>query len=409
MKRILIHSIVFHPDAVSTAYLYADIAKGLKDLGYEVQVITTTPHYNVLKDQVGREGLKRKLFGLYYYSVYEGIKVYHIPAVKSRNILLRLFSFVYFHFFSIIISLFIGKINVVLAPSPPLTIGLVAIIIAKIKGGEAIYNVQEIYPDFIINQGILKNRLAIKLLKSLERFIYRHSKFIVTIDELFSDIIRPRIANPEKIIVIPNFVDTQLYLEYPKVNQWSKNSPYRSKFIVMYAGNIGFAQDWEPLIFAARELAHLPIHFMIIGEGIKKDLLENLIRTLKLSNISLLEYQERKMMPFINSFADIHFITMNPSMDKEGFPSKVYSIMSSGKTLVVSTGVDTPLSSLLKRAGVGITVPENNDMAFAEAIKEYYENPGRVKEDGIKARDFIVSNYSKEIIIKKYYKLLELA
>jgi colanic acid biosynthesis glycosyl transferase WcaI len=406
VKRILIHTIVFSPDAVSTAYLYTDIAFGLKEAGNHVQVITTTPHYNVVKKKRGHQILKRKWLGLLYVSDYEGIKVYHIPAKKHKSIFLRLLSFIYFHLLSLIISFFIGKVDVVLTPSPPLTIGLVAILIAKLKGGYAIYNVQEIYPDFIINQRILKNKFIIWLLKGLERFVYKHSRFVVTIDKLFSGIISPRIKSKSKIKVIPNFVDTDLYREFPKVNKWSKSSAHINKFIVMYAGNIGLAQDWEPLIFAAQKLSYLPIQFVIIGEGIRKDQLKDSITNFNLTNISLLNYQDRQMMPLINAFADLHFIAMNPDIDKEGFPSKVYSIMASGRAIVVSTQNDTPLAKIVNDSQAGIVVPAKNNNAFADAILYYYNNPAIIIQHSGQARDFILRNYSKEIVVKKYEELI---
>ena len=198
-KRILIHSIAFSPDGVSTAYLYSDIAVGLQKFGHIVKVITTTPHYNVVDAEYNKRLLKKKALGLYYESDYHGIPVYHIPATKSKSVIIRLLSFCYFHFLALILSVKIGKIDIVLSPSPPLTIGLIGIMIAKFKGGKAIYNVQEIYPDFIINQGLLKNGFVIKSLKKLESFVYNRSRFVVTIDEKFANIIRPRIHNKNKL------------------------------------------------------------------------------------------------------------------------------------------------------------------------------------------------------------------
>lgn len=405
-KNVLIHTIVFNPDGVSTAYLYSDIAVGLRKLGHTVKVITTTPHYNIVDADFNKRLLKKKVLGLYYESDYQGIPVYHIPATKSKWVIMRLLSFCYFHFLSLILSLMIGRIDIVLAPSPPLTIGLIGIIIAKYKGGKAIYNVQEIYPDFIINQGLLKNRLVIKGLRKLESFIYNHSRFVITIDEKFADIIRPRIHNKNGLVVIPNFVDTELYQPYTKQNEWSNNFGYKDKFIVMYAGNIGFAQDWGPILFAAKKIADLPIQIIIIGEGVKKEELAYSIKAQGLTNISLLGYQKRESMPLINAFADIHFISMNPDMDKEGFPSKVYSIFSSGRPLIVSAGKDTPLAAFVKKVGAGIVSPVKNDDAFSDHIIQYYLNPQLVSDHGKKAREYIVSNFSKELIVEKYHDLI---
>ena len=154
LKRVLIHSIVFSPDGVSTAYLYNDIALGLADNGFGVVVLTTTPHYNLIESELTKQPLSKKIFGLYYVSNFNGIQVYHIPIKKHKSTLHRIISFVYWHMASFVVALTFRKINFVLSPSPPISIGLISLLIAKIKGAKAIYNVQEIYPDLLINKEI---------------------------------------------------------------------------------------------------------------------------------------------------------------------------------------------------------------------------------------------------------------
>jgi hypothetical protein len=120
LKRVLIHSIVFSPDGVSTAYLYNDIALGLVDNGFDVVVLTTTPHYNLIESELEKQPLLKKIFGLYYVSFFNGIIVYHIPLKKYKSTLKRILSFIYWHIASLILGLTINKIKFVLSPSPHL-------------------------------------------------------------------------------------------------------------------------------------------------------------------------------------------------------------------------------------------------------------------------------------------------
>ena len=153
MSKILIHSIAFSPDGVSTAYLYNDIALKFKDSGFEVIVLTTTPHYNVIESEVLKQPLSKKMFGLYHVSFFNGIKVYHIPQKKYKSSVLRMLGFVYWHIMSLLIGLFQKNVSVILSPSPPLTIGLINLTLGKLKCAKVIYNVQEIYPDLLIEEG----------------------------------------------------------------------------------------------------------------------------------------------------------------------------------------------------------------------------------------------------------------
>lgn len=406
MARILIHSIVFKPDGVSTAYLYADLVSELRKAGHEITVLTSTPHYNEVKEALVSQPLKKRRGGLFYTSKYDGVDVYHIPMYKSKSTIKRIFGFVKFHLLSIGLGLSLKKFDVVLSPSPPLTIGVVAFIVAKLKGGKAVYNVQEIYPDFIINQGIIKNGFVIKVLKSLEKFVYENSAAVVTIDDKFSDLIRPRFNSKEKLFVIPNFVDTALYTPGNKQNIFSTRHELDGKFVVAYAGNIGFAQNWEPILYAAQKLSHLPVHFLIVGDGVRQAWLKSEIERLRLRNILLLGYQPRELMPMINASADIHTIVMSADMDNDGFPSKIYTIMSSAKPALVSTGSDSPLSNLLKKANYHRRIPLNDNDQYTSAVLKAYEERALLQAEGIAGRRFIEDNFSKEAVGLKYNELI---
>jgi glycosyltransferase involved in cell wall biosynthesis len=407
LKRVLIHSIVFSPDGVSTAYLYNDIALGLVDSGFDVTVLTTTPHYNVIDSELMKQPLSKKMAGLYYVSNFQGIEVYHIPLKKYKSTLKRIFSFVYWHIASFMLALTIKKINFVLSPSPPLSIGFISLLIAKLKGAKAVYNVQEIYPDLLINQGSLKSKILINLLKKFERFIYNYSAAVTTIDQVFYSTILPRFVNGDNLKIIPNFVDTDLYkplrqnLKLPAIF-----GDVNDKIKILYAGNIGFYQDWDPLFFAAKEFLDENIEFWIIGEGVQKEYLISEVQNQNLTNIRIFPYQSREIIPIINNCADIHFIAINQQMEQEGFPSKVYTIMACAKPLVVVTGQKTPLFNFLQDKNCAELVTENRNINFTNAIRKLAKNKELRDELGNNGYQVIRANYSKKVVVSKYSNLL---
>jgi len=245
-KKILIHSHTFSPDSVSTAYIYSDIALKFKEEGYIVTVLTSTPHYNIIESYLKKQPLRKKWLGLYYESDFHGIKVKHVYQKKYKSTALRLFGFLYWHTVSFLIALFEKKIDVILSPSPPLTLGFLNILIGKIKRAKVIYNVQEIYPDLLIKQKGLRSKSIIAFLQKMERIVYNSSNAVTTIDQVFYDTIIDRFKDSSKLHIIPNFVDTEIY--HP-INPLSLNIneqlfPETSSLKLMYAGNIGYAQDW---------------------------------------------------------------------------------------------------------------------------------------------------------------------
>jgi colanic acid biosynthesis glycosyl transferase WcaI len=407
-KKILIHSIVFSPDGVSTAYLYNDIAQGLRNAGYEVVVLTTTPHYNLIESTLIKQPLKSKLFGIFYESNFNGIRVIHLPLKKYKSTIIRILSFIYWHFMSLIIGLSIKKVDFILSPSPPLSIGLISILIAKKNRAKFIYNVQEIYPDLLIKNGAIKSSIIIKSLKWLEKYVYNNAAAVITIDQKFYYQIFDRFNEKGKLKIIPNFVDTELYK--PLSQDVELPSPFKkdpSKVRLLYAGNIGFYQDWEPILFAAKKLIDTNIEFWIIGEGVKKEYLIKQVKKYNLTNFKLLRYQDRELMPLINSFADIHFISISKEMEQEGFPSKVYTIMACLKPIIVITGENTPLYNFLKPLNCSILISNNRNEEFVYSITELANNESKKQELAQNGYDIIQQFYTKEKVLAQYLKLFE--
>ena len=407
-KKILIHSIVFSPDGVSTAYLYNDIALGFKDAGYQVVVLTTTPHYNLIEKALQKQPLNRKLFGLFYESDFDGIRVIHVSLKKYKSTIIRILSFIYWHFLSLIIGLSIKKVDFILSPSPPLSIGLISILIAKKNKAKFVYNVQEIYPDLLIKNGALKSNIIIESLKWLEKYVYNKASAVITIDQKFYDQIVDRFNEKDKLKIVPNFVDTELYKPISKEVELPnpfKKDPHKVR--LLYAGNIGFYQDWEPILFAAKKLRDKNIEFWIIGEGVKKEYLIKEVEKHNLTNVKVLPYQDRELMPLINSFADIHFISISKKMEQEGFPSKVYTIMACSKPMIVITGENSPLYNFLKPLNCSILISNNRNEEFVRSIAELAKNESKKQELGQNGFDIIQQYYTKEKVVDQYLKLIE--
>jgi glycosyltransferase involved in cell wall biosynthesis len=178
------------------------------------------------------------------------------------------------------------------------------------------------------------------------------------------------------------------------------------KIKILYAGNIGFFQDWEPVLFAAKELLKDNVEFWIIGEGVQKEYLQTKVQNQNLTNVSIFPYQSRELIPIINNYADIHFIAINQKMEQEGFPSKVYTIMACGKPIIVVTGENTPLYNFLKDKNCSELITNNRNVNFTQAIRKLaFDKELRVRV-GNNGYEEIIKNYSKKVVVSKYANLL---
>lgn len=405
-KKILIHSLIFSPDGVSTAYLYNDIALAFQKRGFEVVVLSTTPHFNVVEEQLAEQPMKWGVWGLYKKSLFHGIPVYHVPQKKFKSTLLRLIGFVYWHIVSLFVGLTIKNVDVILSPSPPLTIGLLNLWLGKLKGAKVVYNVQEIYPDILGK----KSGLVYNVLCKLEHKVYNSSDAVTTIDQVFHDTIVDRFDERKKLHIIPNFVDTDLYRTGVSTEALDKSLfPDTDSIKMLYAGNIGKFQSWEPLVRLVEKTRDLKVEYFVIGEGVMKKYVEDKKQELGLDKLHVLPYQPRHLMPAILAYSDVQYIFMNPESEGQGFPSKVYTIMACGRPLLVSSGENTPIVNFLNPLECAKLVTDHDLEHKTDEMAAWIANMTRdgLREMGTKGESEIKLKYSKNIVTGQYVSLVE--
>lgn len=413
-KRILIHTLIFSPDGVSTAYLYNDIALAFKKAEYDVVVLTTTPHFNLVKEQLAVQPMKWGVWGLYKKSLFrgangelaDGIPVYHIPQKKFKSTVLRLIGFMYWHILSFVIGLFIKNVDVIVSPSPPLTIGRLNNWLGKLKGCKVVYNVQEIYPDILHKP---ETSLVHRYLRRMERKVYNQSDAVTTIDQVFYDTIVDRLEDRSKLHIIPNFVDTDLYKNGVSTAVLDKSLfPENDNIKLLYAGNIGWAQDWKPLLKLAEKTRNLPVEYFLIGMGKMRSLVEEQKQALGLDKLHILDYQPRYLMPAILSYSDLQYIFMTPESEGMGFPSKVYTIMACGRPLLVCSGENTPIVNFLKPIGCAKLITDHDLDRKTDEMTQWLAGMTREKlrQMGAKGEAVVKAEYAKEIVTNKYVELV---
>jgi glycosyltransferase involved in cell wall biosynthesis len=412
MKRVLIHTLIFSPDGVSTAYLYNDIALRLQERGYEVVVLTTTPHFNIVPEQVAQQPMRWKVWGLCKVSKYHGMTVLHVPQKKFKSTLLRLLGFVYWHVVSFFIGLTVKHVDLILSPSPPLTVGWMNLGLAKLKGCKVIYNVQEIYPDILK----LKGGLTLRFLRWMEHKVYNGSDAVTTIDKVFYETIVPRFRDRSKLHIIPNFVDTDLYhsVEFKSLSGLRSSNgellfPMTDSIKLLYAGNIGHAQSWEPLVELADRTRDLNVEYIVIGEGAKRGYVVDEKEKRNLTKLRILPYQPRQLMPAILSYSDASFIFMAPEMDGDGFPSKVYTIMACERPMLILSGENTPIINFLDGKGCAKLVTEKDFGRKVDIMVDWLKNVTKdeLREMGRKGLAEIQAKYTKEKVTNMYVDLVD--
>ena len=413
MAKILLLTLVFAPDGVSTAVLMTELAQELQAAGHEVTVLTTTPHYNVELEARARQPLTPHWGRWLYRSELDGIPVYHaaIP-VKGDRVGARLLDYLRFHLISTLAGLFaVGHYDLLLVPSPPLTIGLSAWLLGLLRRVPFIYNVQEIYPDVAVSLGVLRNRQVIRALEGLERFIYGRAREITVISEWFRRRLLEKGVPEAQLTVIPNFVDTDFMQPQPVSarprNDFARQHDLVDKFVVLYAGNIGLTQGFETILAAAQALRHLPdLRFVIVGDGTRRAWLAEQLASTDLANVLLLPYQPRSVVPQIYGAADLCLVPLKRGTAQETFPSKIYTIMAAGRPVIAAADPDSELAWVVEHAGCGWSVPPDDAGALATAIADAYVQRATLPYHGQQGRTYVLANHSRHAVTHHYDTLI---
>lgn len=402
--HILIITLSYEPDTAPNAYTMTALSQGLVELGNQVTVLAALPHYGATRVYNGYRG------HLWIEEQIEDLRVIRtqlfVPP-RSDWKLGKVLSWLSFNLIATPISFGLNSYDVVLATSPPLTLGLTEYLVSRLCKVPYIYNVQDIYPDVAIEQGVLQQPFFIRTMRQIEDFVYRHAASITVITEGFRKNLLTKGVPPDMITVIPNLVDTELIQPGPRNNPFAAQYRLFGLFVVMYAGNLSESLGIETLFEAARRLQpHHRILVAVAGRGTALPRLRELCQSANLSNVRLLPFQGQDNLSNLYASSDAQLIIQRAGFSRLSAPSKIYTIMSSGKPTIVSMDQDSDTAKLIREADCGIVVPPEDPDAIVEAILKLAGDSQFVERMGRNARTYAVENCSKRAIAQRYDRLI---
>lgn len=404
MATVLIVSLVFPPDNVSTAHVMGALASDLRASGHTVRVVSTTPHYNQDPVAEALQPLGRSFHGLLRTSHLQGVPVLHLPMPKKdASVPKRLAAWAGFSTLSVVGgALGAPRPDVIIAPSPPLTLGVSAWLLGVLARAPFIYNVQEIYPDVAIKLGALRDRRAITAAYALERFVYDKAAAITVIGESMASRLRAKGVPADKIHVIPNFVDFDEMRVTSKDNSFARELGFTQCFVVSYAGNMGPAQGLESFVDAARLVPEAT--FALIGEGSSKPSLRD--RARDSANVVFVPQQPYAVVPEIYGSSDLCLVALGADAAADALPSKVYRIMACGKPVLACADEGSDLSRLVREAGAGWVVPPRAPEALANAVAAALGDPGEARRRGEAGAAHVRASYERAHVTARYNELV---
>ena len=304
------------------------------------------------------------------------------------------------------------KADVVFVQSTPPTQGLVAGFLKAVKHIPFVYNLQDVFPDSLVNTGLTsEGSLIWKIGRKVEDFTYRHADKIIVISEDFKQNIMAKGVPEDKITVVPNWADTKGV--YPIDRQDNrlieKYGLDPGLFYITYCGTIGYTQNTELLLTCAKKLkVELPdLRFVLIGEGAARDEVERTIAEDKIENVILLPFQPYEDIAHVFSLGDVGLIISKPGVGSNSVPSKTWSIMAAEKPILASFDRDSELSRLVEKNNCGCVADAGDENGFITAVREMYSNREKTAAQGKNGQAFLSSEFDKDICVAKYVEVLE--
>ena len=271
-----------------------------------------------------------------------------------------------------------------------------------------VFNVQDIWPDCLQIIGQIRNRALIQTFSYLEKLTYKVSSKVVVLSEGMKRNLLQKGVSDEKIIIIPNWVDTNHIYPVPQDNCFSAGYGLIGRFVVLFSGNLGFNAVLDTILEAAKHLDNEPqIIFLIVGEGNAKPGLIEKSKVLGLRNVRFLPTQTKELLPEMLGAANISLITLHRQLGALNVPSKVYAIMASARPVLAAVPKDSEIARLVETSKSGIWVPPEEPRALAQAIKTLSKQPDLLRKYGANGRNCVVAHYDRHKITQKYHELLE--
>ncbi|RLD26159.1 MAG: glycosyltransferase WbuB, partial [Bacteroidetes bacterium] len=348
--KILLVTEYFPPEIGAGSNRAFELSKRWIEKGASVTVITGFPDY---PDGVIPEEYKNYKFLKEEYQGINVIRTYTVAA-PNRGFLKRVISFSSFMFSSIIQGTKASrKQDILIATSPPFSVGIAGYIISRLKKIPFIFEVRDLWPESIIQLGQLKNKFIIKVLESIERFLYKKSIHIVPVAESTTAVLKKKGISKSKITVIKNGVNLNEVIPQQKDSELSVKLGLNRKTIISYIGTLGLSHALDKVLETAKLLSNKnEVGFLIVGDGAERENLLKKSQQYDLQNVCFIKKVEKEKIASYYSISDILIVSLKDlPIFKKVIPSKLFEIMAFEKPILIS--VDGEARSVVESANSG--------------------------------------------------------
>ncbi|MEE8577415.1 MAG: glycosyltransferase family 4 protein [candidate division Zixibacteria bacterium] len=363
--NVLILTQHFPPEKGAVRRLF-EFARYFVQAGHSVSVMTAIPNY---PDGIVPEKYRGKFFDV---EKIDGIDVYRswvLPA-SNRYPGRRMIGFLIFLVTTLINSFRIHKkFDLVLASSPPVTTPLAGWILSRLKRAKFVLEIRDLQPESSEDFGNLNRSLMTRLLKRFMHFLYGRADQIVAVTDGIADYLAECGFDRERIVTIKSGFSREFMTS--SSNGIRDKFDLEGKFMVLYAGTLGWAHSLETVIESARQLTDQPdIVFVFVGDGEKRGALEGMVRDYGLKNVRFIGSQPLDTIPYFLKASDVLIESLKEVPITRGtFPAKLFEYMASGRPIVFGSREGEAVREL-NRAGGALWFGPDDSARLSELIMQ---------------------------------------
>jgi len=398
--RLVILNQFFYPDHSATSQLMTELAESLVERGLFVTALAGRGRYN------GGDKLSRR-------DVYRGVRIARAWATsfgKSTTVG-RILDYLSFYIGATWTLLRLPAHDAIMSLTTPPLIGVVALLIGRLRGMRVIMLVQDVYPDIAVALGALRPSSPMtRLLAWISGQMLKKSDRIVVLSDCMRRRILERIGSDQasRIDVIHNWADgADICPVADSNNPFVNENNLSGAFVVLFSGNFGRVNEFSTVLEAARLLRNRPeIVFLFIGGGARENEIREFSRSHGLENIKVLPYQPKDRLRYSLAAGDALLVTVADGLAGLCVPSKTYAIMAAGKPLLFVGDTDSDIARLISDHNCGAVVPAGEGYRLMEVITRWSESRSELQQLGSSARSLFEERFSREQAVKYYLESL---
>lgn len=393
--RLLVLNQYYWPGLEATAQLLAQLCEALAT-DYDVTVVT---------------GRLRGHAALPAEETRNGVRIVRVSssAYERSQLHLRAANYVTYLGDTAWTALGGERPDLVLCMTDPPVVGDLALGVARRFRAPLVVISQDVFPEIAERVHRLESRPLLGILRGLVSLYLRRADTVVAIGETMKERLVAKGAPAERVVVIPNWIDTTEITPHPRANDWAREHGLDASFVVMHSGNIGHAQDLDSLIRAATLLRDRDdLKMVIAGFGARHAELVALSRRLEVtSTVRFMPYRPREVLAASLSAADLHFVGLARGLSGFVVPSRLYGILAAGRPVLVAADEDSETVRIVREEGCGLVVPPGRPDLVAATLRDVVE--GRLDLDGMgeRGRAYVEREADSEIAFARYRTVLE--